>query len=124
MKKMFTLVAALALMIGISVASWFYWPIYQAHAHVKQALNDPDSAQFFDVEFFRKTGGACGFVNAKNKMGGYVGKTEFSATQAGEVKFRPNANTETGTTQEQILALESLIAYATFAATNCPASNK
>jgi hypothetical protein len=44
---------------------------------VKSSLLDGESAQFSDVEFYKKTNYVCGLVNAKNKMGGYVGKKKF-----------------------------------------------
>lgn len=45
-------------------------------------LKDPESAQFRDVKF-KSTGESgswnmCGYVNAKNAFGGYVGFTRFS----------------------------------------------
>jgi len=45
-------------------------------------LKDPESAQFRDVKF-KKAGDAgswhmCGYVNAKNAFGGYVGFKRFS----------------------------------------------
>lgn len=54
---------------------------------VKADLNDPDSAQFRNVKVFgdwsRSEVAVCGEVNAKNRMGGYVGYTSFIVTPAG-----------------------------------------
>jgi hypothetical protein len=50
--------------------------IEQAHDLVKDGLSDPDSATFkSDTEYAKKDGNfiVCGQVNAKNRMGGYVG---------------------------------------------------
>ena len=46
---------------------------------VKSQLSDPMSAQFQEVEYFidDKNTLGCGLVNAKNKLGGYVGFTPF-----------------------------------------------
>lgn len=44
---------------------------------VRERLFDPGSAQFRDVRVVRA--GYCGRVNAKNRMGGYVGFREFFA---------------------------------------------
>lgn len=44
---------------------------------VKRLLNDPDSAKFSNIQPGKATGDYCGFVNAKNRMGGYVGDTPF-----------------------------------------------
>jgi hypothetical protein len=66
----------------------FSWPIFfnsdsamieTAKAAVKGGLFDPYSAQFEDLRVVTNQNGEfiCGFVNAKNKMGGYVGKAPF-----------------------------------------------
>lgn len=47
-----------------------------AKATVKSYLIDPDSAKFSEVEK-GKSNSVCGYVNSKNRMGGYVGKTPF-----------------------------------------------
>jgi hypothetical protein len=43
---------------------------------VKAMLNDPNSAEFRNIKVF-ENGNYCGEVNAKNKMGGYVGFQAF-----------------------------------------------
>lgn len=51
-----------------------------AEAAIKDELKDPASAQFSDVEVHRpagKTPLACGYVNAKNGFGGYMGAEAF-----------------------------------------------
>jgi hypothetical protein len=42
---------------------------------VKTLLNDPGSAEFSNLTKHKDN--ACGLVNAKNRMGGYVGNTPF-----------------------------------------------
>lgn len=49
----------------------------EAKEAVKRLLNDPESAQFSDMQDGKGKGDVCGMVNAKNRMGGYVGKTPF-----------------------------------------------
>jgi hypothetical protein len=44
---------------------------------VKDTLFDGESAQFSDLKYYKSTNFGCGFVNAKNKLGGYVGKKKF-----------------------------------------------
>lgn len=44
---------------------------------VKRLLSDPDSATFSDVRPGAAEGNFCGMVNARNRMGGYVGNTPF-----------------------------------------------
>lgn len=49
----------------------------EAETAVKGLLNDPDSAKFTEVKPGADKGNYCGFVNPKNRMGGYVGATPF-----------------------------------------------
>lgn len=49
----------------------------EAKDAVKKLLNDPDSAQFSELKNGKDKGDVCGMVNAKNRMGGYVGATPF-----------------------------------------------
>lgn len=49
----------------------------EAKTAVKSLLNDPDSAQFSELKRGKSKGDICGVVNAKNRMGGYVGNTPF-----------------------------------------------
>jgi hypothetical protein len=44
----------------------------------------PESARFTEMQV-TTAGNVCGYVNAKNKMGGYVGKTPFYYRANGEV---------------------------------------
>lgn len=44
---------------------------------VKGLLNDPESARFSQLNSGKEKGDVCGLVNAKNRMGGYVGDTPF-----------------------------------------------
>lgn len=44
---------------------------------VSKMLNDPYSAHFGDTKKGANSGDVCGTVNAKNKMGAYVGETPF-----------------------------------------------
>lgn len=51
-------------------------PQHEAQDAVKRLLNDPESARFTDLTT-GPDGNVCGMVNAKNRMGGYVGATPF-----------------------------------------------
>lgn len=55
---------------------------WKAKAVLTGALNDPDSAQFRNVVVVRhgELLTLCGEVNAKNRMGGYVGFQRFMVT--------------------------------------------
>lgn len=123
MKKSIVLVTLAICSISLFSAWWFYWPIHQTKERIKQALNDPDSAMFSNVVFHRNTGGACGVVNAKNRMGGYTGGTRFSIAKSGELRFDPNADMETESAAEKVKAIKEAIVYLTFALDNCPESD-
>lgn len=53
-----------------------YSALAAAKAAVLKKLTDPDSAKFGKI-VYRPSGVVCGFVNAKNVMGGYAGETAF-----------------------------------------------
>lgn len=63
-------VISLALLTGCGVEG-------EAKSGLKRLLNDPDSVQFFDLKRSPTGENVCGFFNAKNRMGGYVGRTPF-----------------------------------------------
>lgn len=72
MKLMLTVFGTVLLLSGCNL-----YQQHEAKAKVRDLLRDPQSAQFSDV---RTTGNGllvCGMVNAKNGMGGYVGKRTF-----------------------------------------------
>ena len=75
---------------GICVAACLFsgcdTEIQGAQEAVRKQLIDPDSAKFEGVHVIKSTGAVCGYVNAKNRMGGYVGQTPFFYTrEAGAV---------------------------------------
>lgn len=63
--------------------------IRKAKKIVKDSLIDGESAQFYDIEFYKQSNYVCGKVNAKNKLGGYVGKTDF-IVDLGNSRFYKN----------------------------------
>ena len=85
-------VAALLLATIAAASFWWWkneWPAYKVERTVKAALNDPDSAKFKHVAFFSHTGAGCGYLNAKNRMGGYNGDQLFISFADGEVRYGP-----------------------------------
>lgn len=44
---------------------------------VRKQLKDPESARFSHVTYQKRTNNICGYVNAKNSYGGYVGDRSF-----------------------------------------------
>lgn len=104
-KKLILVALLLAVSLGAS-AWWFWWPAYQAKQVVRAHLNDPSSAMFSDVSFNRSTGGTCGVVNAKNRMGGFVGDTRFALSKEGDLRFDDDE-------------IEKRIEFLKFAVTQC-----
>lgn len=49
----------------------------QAENHIRSMLIDPDSAHF-ETWYVPETGAYCGFVNARNRFGGYTGDQWFA----------------------------------------------
>lgn len=91
-KKISIFIAAIALSAG----GWLAYDKKfsdkaKAYDALFDSLNDSDSAKFKDVEFFKGNGALCGYVNAKNRMGAYVGFTQFIATKYGQVRFEVSA---------------------------------
>lgn len=58
--------------------------IHEMRKPILATMADPDSAQFRDERYFGdwtgRNGILCGQVNAKNRMGGYVGYRWFTST--------------------------------------------
>jgi len=52
-----------------------------AKTRLARGLTDPDSAKFRDVFISPRRGAVCGQINAKNRMGGYVGFRRFIVAQ-------------------------------------------
>lgn len=86
------ILAAFAI-VGVIIAGVFAWRthiINELRKPVLEKLNDPDSAKFKNEWLVTGWNGwsvgssiLCGEVNAKNRMGGYVGYVKFSSI-AGE----------------------------------------
>ena len=86
--------------VGVFVVGAFGWRAYLVHElrkPVLERLNDPDSAKFrnewllFGWNSWRvESNILCGEVNAKNRMGGYVGYVKFSSTAGFETDLGDN----------------------------------
>lgn len=72
-----TALALIAMAILALTVPLFFGPgsTHDVKRRVSAALIDPDSAIFNDIHHGDYQ--ACGFVNAKNRMGGYIGKKRF-----------------------------------------------
>lgn len=64
-----------------------------AKSAVEKTLLDPSSAQFRNMHIAKLKPIVCGEVNAKNRMGGYVGFKRFHIA-SGELVMEPNEITE------------------------------
>lgn len=84
MKKLVILV-----LIFVTIAGGIrYYIEYQSHEPIIQALNDPDSAKFRNERFiggWTLSGVMCGEVNAKNRLGGYIGYTSYYTVLSGGI---------------------------------------
>ena len=69
--------AAMAAALTLTGCDFAFTEKQKVIQQVKKNLNDPDSAKFETV--FKGTSEKfyCGWVNAKNRMGGYTGPTQF-----------------------------------------------
>lgn len=68
---------------GAIIIGWRFYLVSELKKPVLAKLSDPDSAQFQNLKYvgnWTVQGGVlCGQVNAKNRMGGYVGYQWFDA---------------------------------------------
>jgi hypothetical protein len=76
--------------------------ISRAHEAATQTLVDPESARFRN-DYVDAAGGVCGEVNAKNRMGGYVGFTPYIWNSQHGVSVLPTASPY-GSVGEQVWA--------------------
>jgi hypothetical protein len=122
-KKIVATTIALATLVAVALGGWLGYGVYQKSVVTKRvlgALVDPDSAKFNDVRYFPKTGAGCGLVNAKNRMGGYTGFTEFVAESSGKVTFAPRDALESAPVAERLEAAQQRLAFLRMAVEVCP----
>jgi hypothetical protein len=113
----------LALVGVVGGVSWWWLsarPISLIKQRVLSALVDPDSAKFGEIRYSPKTDGGCGSVNARNRMGGYMGFTEFVAMKSGEVTFAPAEASESASTTDKLEAVTKRIGFLRVAIAQCP----
>ncbi len=123
-KKLQWVVAAVAAVIA-GTASSYVWqtrfsPTAKIQTLVKSRLNDPESAMFSDVKYFPDTGGGCGFVNARNRMGGYVGNFQFTVDRSGTVEFEPADPSPSTSAEEKLAVINTQLAFYDVVEANCP----
>jgi hypothetical protein len=85
----------LILALGAGAYWYFDTPSRQIKATIRAQLSDPDSAQFRNIRKGNDSLSWCGEVNAKNRLGGFVGFTRFAAVHVADtwsVHFVTEAN--------------------------------
>lgn len=97
--------------MAVGAALWRALPIWRVEKDVKGHLLDPDAAKFYEVTFNPAKGAGCGIVNAKNRMGGYTGKTHFLLFADGMIQFEPTDDEEGATADRRNEMTEKRIAY-------------
>jgi hypothetical protein len=117
----FALVTSSAIALsGTGLAAWkIKGPVWRVKSSVRENLKDPASAMFTQVEFNPATGAGCGFVNAKNGMGGYTGRTHFVLDKRGSVNFEPPRDDGEGTIEQRLESLDKSLAYNTLVLEQC-----
>lgn len=88
-QKLAAIAGAIFICTAVGASYWLLWPIHRAESLVRKQLTDPDSAKFDEVVFNRPKGSVCGYVNSRNKFGGYTGKTMFAVSESGDVYLDP-----------------------------------
>lgn len=76
MKKILPII--LTLMISLAMVGCNLWTSdSKMKSIIKEKLIDGESAQFSDLKYNKAGSYVCGYVNSKNRMGGYAGKKKF-----------------------------------------------
>ncbi|WP_297835062.1 hypothetical protein [Thermomonas sp.] len=121
MKSKFLIVIAVVVLVAVGYFVWKskFSPEVRAIRLVKQALIDPDSAKFDQVRYISRSGAVCGGVNSKNRMGGYVGMIAFIVDKTGKVTFEPMVDTESGSAESRVDALQQSITFLELVRANC-----
>ena len=119
------------IVITLLVSTYLYWdsnlsPKAKLIETLKSSLNDPYSAKFESLTYFKKSGSLCGYVNAKNKFSAYIGNTRFVVDKSGLVTFGPN-QTDMKDLENASAALkqaEEELAFLKLAYANCPSESE
>ena len=75
--------------------------------------------RFRNVKVFSDGEVGCGFVNSKNRMGGYVGETTFVALP-GRIEFEPPPVDEGASLERKVQQQQKVVAFLEVAVKNCP----
>lgn len=111
--------AVASVLSGGLIALAYFGPRIHGEMVVRDHLRDPGSAVFSGVTYNWKTGATCGFVNARNAFGGYVGLRHFVADKSGGVDFEPDVVYEGASVDEKLNATRARLRHLTFAVDLC-----
>jgi hypothetical protein len=107
------LVAGVFVLVGLAYAGSDLYQKKVITDKVAQLMNDPESAKFENIKHYSKSKATCGWVNAKNRMGGYGEKRPFIVFQDGEVRIAPQRDLSDFKADDENKYMELLVA-------NCP----
>ncbi len=113
---------ALAMSGGVFIYLWEarFAPEARVMERVRSSLIDPESARFEDVRAYPALNSGCGFVNAKNRMGGYTGRRQFVALPDGSIAFAPAGDDGIGSLNDRISRQQKLVEFLQLAVRSCP----
>jgi hypothetical protein len=120
MSRLTTFVAgAVTALLCVAGFTWRQWvplmhetPIQKVEAGVRRNLKDPESARFERVTFNPATGAGCGYVNARNSMGGYSGFEAFILYRHGRIDFQDMSEPEShDSAQARLEKLQKQVAF-------------
>jgi hypothetical protein len=103
--------AVVIVLIALPAAWWVKSsPLRGVEAEVRARLKDPESARFTSVTWNPEKKAGCGYVNAKNSMGGYVGSKHFVLLRGGYFEFEPE-DRDVGSIDERIDVARKRVKY-------------
>lgn len=90
--------------------AWKQWPTWRVERAVADAMIDPTSVLFRGVSVV--DGIACGQVNSKNRMGAYVGYTDFAIDASGELLIAPTDSFNDSTAGKSVSEMKAMLSEA------------
>ncbi len=117
MRVFVCVITSFVVFAGCIAAWWFYWPMWQVESRVKSRMTDPAAARFSGVNYDKRTGTACGYVNAAAPSG-QGGRTHFIVMADGDVRFDPKEPVR-GTTLQQLEGLRRQADYLALTYAHC-----
>lgn len=105
--------AASIIFLGVAGCDSSSKQIEEAKTIAKKELIDGESAQFLELKYFKETNYVCGQINAKNRLGGYVGAKKFVVSlEQSAVEFDPDRKMPDAPSAPSYTSLQATIMYA------------